>query len=403
MKLASALRLDDGEIVAIMGPGDSTSALFRLADDLVESGGRVISTTLAPLEVAHLSRAPQHLSAFDANRARVEAALSRHAHVLLTGPVDHTLGHAAGVTPGLIEDLHAVPNLTAILVLSEAIVPASATRVVWVGDFDSAAVVVTSVSDVASRLNGGRVHVFMDRVETAEALTQARTLAAHLLQFDGVESVLLGAVHKPNAVREAHGRVAAVVLAAGRSTRMGRLKQLLPWGEHTTMLGAVMQRLRATSVADIVVVTGAERAAVEAALSDEMHADARVRCLFNPDFATSEMARSLQAGLSALPANRLAVLVALADQPQIEPAVVEQVMQRWRETQAHVVAPFVGQRRGHPMLFDRALWPKLMALPPEANPRDALPAAAFFERVPVETESILLDIDTPDDYAHAQP
>jgi molybdenum cofactor cytidylyltransferase len=179
---------------------------------------------------------------------------------------------------------------------------------------------------------------------------------------------------------------------------MGRPKQLLPWG-GTTMLLAVVERLRAASVADIVVVTGAEREAVEASLADVAAVDGRVRAVFNPDFATSEMARSLQAGLGALPANRLAALVVLADQPEIEPQVAEAVIQRWRETLAPVVAPYLGERRGHPLLFDRALWPRLMALPADANPRDAVRAAGQIERVPVEAVSILSDIDTPEDYA----
>jgi molybdenum cofactor cytidylyltransferase len=217
-----------------------------------------------------------------------------------------------------------------------------------------------------------------------------------------VEAVLIGSVRKPNAVREVHARAAAVVLAAGRSTRMGRPKQLLPWGE-TTLLVEVVRRLRQTAVADIVVVTGAERAAVEASLAAEQSADRRVRCVFNPEYAVGEMARSLQAGLRALPADRLGALVVLADQPGLQPRVVEAVLQRWRETLAAALAPFYLGRRGHPLLFDRALWPAILALPAGANPREAVLAAGAVEPVDVDTDSILRDIDTPADYAQANP
>ncbi|MDW8326893.1 MAG: nucleotidyltransferase family protein [Anaerolineales bacterium] len=386
MRLAAALRLRDGDIIAVMGDSGRLTALFRLADDLVEAGGRVISTTTAPLSTAWLERAPRHLSAFATNRAAVEATLERYAHLLLTGPVDHTLRRAAGVTPGLLETLHAIPGLTAILVNTELSTFDFATRALWVCDAPYNAPALTAPATL-----------LLNQVETLEALEAARRTAADLLTNENVEAVLLGSARKPNAVREIHARVAAIVLAAGRSVRMGRLKQLLPWA-GTTLLGEVINRLRATSVFDIVVVTGAEREAVEASLAEVMKTDRRVCCTFNPDFAVGEMARSLQVGLRALPANRQAALVALADQPRIEPAVVEAVLQRWRETQAPVVAPVHAGRRGHPLLVDRALWSALLALPLHANPRDVVEQAAI-ERVEVGTESIFFDVDTPEDYA----
>ncbi|MCS6909617.1 MAG: nucleotidyltransferase family protein [Anaerolineales bacterium] len=356
MRLAAALRLSDGDIVAVMGDAGRLTALFRLADDLVEAGGRVITTTTEPLSTAWLERAPRHLSAFAANRAAVEAALERHAHLLLTGPVDRALARAAGVTPGLLETLHAIPDLTAILVNTEPPAPDFATRALWVCDAPHNAPTLTAPATL-----------LLNQVETPEALEATHPIAANLLTNKNVEAVLLGSARKLNAVREVHARVAAIVLAAGRSVRMGRLKQLLPWA-GTTLLGEVINRLRATPVSDIVVVTGAERETVEASLAEVMRMDMRVRCVFNPDFAAGEMARSLQAGLRALPANRQAALVALADQPRIEPAVIEVVLQRWRETQASVVAPVHAGRRGHPLLFDCALWPAAAELAAPRQP-----------------------------------
>lgn len=386
MRLAAALRLSDGDIVALVGDAGKLTALFRLADDLVEAGGRVITTTTEPFSTHWLERAPRHLSAFAANRATVEAALEKHAHLLITGPVDRTLNRAAGVTPGLIETLHAIPDLAAILVNVEVPAPGFATRTLWVCDALDAAPTLTAPATV-----------LLNTVEWPETLNAARTLAAGLFKSESVEAVLLGSARKPNAVREVHARLAAIVLAAGRSTRMGRTKQLLPWAE-TTLLGEVVNRLRAAPVSDIVVVTGAEREAVEASLAEVQQADARVRCVFNPDFAAGEMARSLQAGLRALPGNRQAALVALADQPRVETAITEAVLQRWRETQAPVVAPVHAGRRGHPLLFDRALWPALLKLPLHANPREVVEQAAV-EKVEVDTDSIFFDVDTPEDYA----
>lgn len=449
MRLAHALRLADGEIVALTGAGGKTAALFRLADDVVERGGRVITTVTTRLGAGQIARAPHHLSALAANRAALTAALDKHAHVLVTGPMDPALGKASGVTPGLVAELQHLPDLAAIIVEAdgarelpfkapaahEPVVPECATLVVVVAGLSALGrplapegihrpeivarlagaqlgdpVTPEIMARVLAHPEGGlkgvpagaRVCVLLNQAEGAEALAAGRRIAAELLRTAPVEAVLLGSARQPNAVREVHGRLAAVVLAAGRSTRMGRPKQLLPWGA-TTLLGEVVRRLRAAEVADIVVVTGAERAAVEASLAGELAADPRVRCVFNADFARGEMALSLQAGLHSLPADRLGALVVLADQPELEPRVVAAILQRWRETLAPALAPFYQGQRGHPLLFDRALWPAILALPPDANPRAALRAAGAVEPVDVDTPLILRDIDTPADYAAAAP
>src|SRR5258705_9866169 len=98
-------------------------------------------------------------------------------------------------------------------------------------------------------------------------------------------------------------QVAAVVLAAGQSSRMGQLKQLLPWGAGGTILGEVLQRLqRVGGLAEIVVVTGRDRELVEACVALAPATPGRpVRAVFNPKFAVAEMARSVEAGLAGLP------------------------------------------------------------------------------------------------------
>jgi molybdenum cofactor cytidylyltransferase len=182
---------------------------------------------------------------------------------------------------------------------------------------------------------------------------------------------------------------------------LGQTKQLLRWGE-TTLVGEVVRRLQASAVAQVVVVTGEDRAAVESAVRQAMVRDAaHVTFAHNIEFATSEMAWSLQAALRVLPANCLAALVALADQPRVSPAVVERLMAAWRETQAPVVAPYYQGQRGHPLLFDRAAWPILMALPAGANPRQALDNLPAPVRVEVTEDSVVQDMDTPEAYARA--
>jgi molybdenum cofactor cytidylyltransferase len=243
--------------------------------------------------------------------------------------------------------------------------------------------------------------VFLNRVDLPRRLDIGRGLASRLLAEPRIHSVLLGTARKPNAVTEVHGRVGAVVLAAGQSTRMGQPKLLMDWAEGGTILGAVIARLRAAPVSEIVVVTGAERERIEAAAREAAQGDPRLTFAHNPDFAEAEMGRSLQTGIRALTTAPEAVLVALGDQPLMPGAVIGDLMQRWRETLAPAVVPVHGEQRGHPLLLDRVAWPRVMALAGNANPRQALTGLAV-ETISAPDNAILLDIDTPDDYARAR-
>lgn len=440
MRLSQALRITNNDIVAFVGGGGKTSAMFRLATEIVERGGRVITTTTTRIFAAQTSLAPRHFFLESADDlAPIRAALETEQHVLVTGPVERSIGKAFGLDPAFIPQLALLPGVSAVLIEAdgsrmrpfkapaehEPVIPAETTVVVpvvgadvfgaalddvrvhrpeWVSALAGAPLGSAVTPDIVARVlahpqgglknvpPGARVIPFINKVGTEEELKMAREVADSAIRDSAIQSVMIGAVQNENPVREVWGRVGAVVLAAGRSTRMGRIKQILPWGAET-MIGTVAQNLRAAGLQEIVVVTGAARAEVEAALTGQP-----VRFAFNPDFAVSEMARSLQTGLWALPENCSAVIVALADQPQIEPEVLRALLQRWRETQAPVVAPAFHGQRGNPLLLDRALWPELLGLPADANPRAALRAADPIELVPVETDSILRDIDTPDDY-----
>ena len=438
MKLTQALRIGDGEIVAFVGGGGKSTAMFRLAQEMVEAGGKVITTTTTRIFAAQIELAPVPFSTFEVNRAELEAALEQRRHVLVTAPVNREQGKASGVSLDLVRSLCAVPDVSAILIEAdgsrmrpfkapaahEPVIPPETTLVVPVvgadvfgepltdvrvhrpelvraltGAREGEPVTPELVARVLAHPQGGlknippraRVLGLVNKVESDSQLAAARETARLLLREPRLAAVALGAAKQGAPVREVHGRVGAVVLAAGRSTRMGRPKQTLPWGE-TTIIGRVVSQLRAGGVDEIVVVTGDARAEVESALLGS-----GARLAFNPDFASGDMARSLQAGLRALPENCSAALVVLGDQPQIQTEVVQAVVQRWRETLAPIVAPSLQMRRGHPMLFDRRAWPGLLALPAGATPREYLRDAAI-EYVEVQTDSILRDVDTPEDY-----
>lgn len=199
----------------------------------------------------------------------------------------------------------------------------------------------------------------------------------------------------PAAVAE---HVAAIVLAAGLSSRMGQPKMILPWGD-TTVIGRVVQVLRQAGLVEIVAVTGGARPAVEQEL-----ARLAVQTAFNPRFAEDQMAYSLQAGLAALGPEKDAVLIVLGDQPQIQVEVTTKVLQVYQATRAPLVIPSYQMRRGHPWLVRRSLWPEIMQLELPCTLRDVIKAHAVeIHYLPVATDTILRDLDTLDDYTRERP
>jgi molybdenum cofactor cytidylyltransferase len=193
-----------------------------------------------------------------------------------------------------------------------------------------------------------------------------------------------------------NSRVGAVVLAAGSSSRMGELKQLLPLGD-STVLEQTLGNLRAAGVDEIVLVLGSSAEMIRqriAGLPTE-----RLRILVNPDYGQG-MATSLRAGLSALDGSIAAALIVLADQPFIQATTFDQIVDQYRHTDAQIVIPTYKGFRGNPVLLDRSVFKEIMALQGDigcraifGNHLDGLVKAE------VDDIGILLDIDNKDDYA----
>jgi len=196
--------------------------------------------------------------------------------------------------------------------------------------------------------------------------------------------------------------ISAIVLAAGRSERMGTPKMSLPWGE-TTVIGKVVSTLLGSQVDQVVVVTGGGRTEVEAALG-RLPPGLPVRSVHNPHYAAGEMLSSLQVGIAALGESVVATLIALGDQPQMEEQVVTAIISAYRQNGAGLVVPSYQMRRGHPMLVARPLWIELLSLRPPQTLRELLLAHSDqIQYVNVDTPTILQDLDTPGDYQHYKP
>jgi len=196
--------------------------------------------------------------------------------------------------------------------------------------------------------------------------------------------------------------IVSIVLAAGKSERMGRPKMGLPWGD-TTVIGQVVTTLISAGLDQVVVVTGGGREDVLLALSSLLK-DWPVHTVANPDYATGEMLSSLQVGVASLDEQAEAALVALGDQPQMEGGVVKAILSAHFQSGASLVIPSYAMRRGHPMLIARPLWAPLLALRSPQTLRDLVQAHSDqILYVDVDTSTVLQDLDTPRDYQAFKP
>jgi molybdenum cofactor cytidylyltransferase len=187
--------------------------------------------------------------------------------------------------------------------------------------------------------------------------------------------------------------IAAIVVAGGLSTRMGALKQLLPYGSHTIIEQIVSVLLRCP-LTEVVVVTGHERQAVETQL-----ARWPVRPVFNPVYQTGEMLSSIQCGLAALGPPIEAALLVLGDQPQLEAKLVQQLIEAYQTGAGRLIIPSFQMRRGHPIVIDQAYWSEILSLSADKSLRSFItPHAEEISYLVVETDTVLRDMDTPLEY-----
>ena len=185
--------------------------------------------------------------------------------------------------------------------------------------------------------------------------------------------------------------IAAVVLAAGLSRRMGQAKLLMPVGGRA-IVRYVVESVLAGGVDLVWVVTGPDVEPIEAAL-----AGLEVQIAVNP--APEEgQASSLRAGIAALPASVDAVLIALGDQPSLAPSIIPALLAARRTSPKLIVAPRYRDGQGNPVLFKREIFPELLRLTGDQGARPII------QREPARVEWVDLDlpmppdVDTPDDY-----
>jgi CTP:molybdopterin cytidylyltransferase MocA len=187
-------------------------------------------------------------------------------------------------------------------------------------------------------------------------------------------------------------RVVGIILAAGESRRMGRLKALLPFGEKT-VIEQVIQSLLHAELAAVTVVLGHRAADIAAVIQPWP-----VQMLYNPNYQHG-MTTSVQVALRDIMPIPDAYLLALVDQPHIAPELVHQLLTACAHTAKGVVIPTYHGKRGHPIILATRYRQDILALGPDqglhlvtrGHPDDTL-------EVPVDTDDILRDMDYQADY-----
>ena len=188
--------------------------------------------------------------------------------------------------------------------------------------------------------------------------------------------------------------ISAIVLAAGESKRMGQTKQLLDW-EGRTILQRVLENLSRSQVDEVILVLGHEAQRIQQTLDTH-----KVKVVINKNYKEG-MITSIQQGLTNLNDKVEAFFIVLADQPGLGPEVFDRLIGEFRRVtpQKSIVLPTFHSRRGHPALFSAKHKKEALRIEGDVGFRQVLQEhPEEILTVEMDTNSILQDIDTPDDY-----
>jgi len=449
----SSTQSQSSEVVAFTGSGGKTTAMLRLASELIAHGARALITTTTHIYPPDSQQFPATVieDSLDALVRSASSALDRHRAVVLARGLSED-GKLVGIDPEWLDHLSKQLHATHILVEAdgsrgrpfkapaahEPVIPGSADLVVAVvglsvigrplseefvhrpgrvaelagcrsGDTVSPSVVATVLlhpqGSTRGAPAGSRVALLLNQADD-EGRMQAGCEVARELIERGAEHIVIAALHEPVQIRKVNVKpVSAVVLAAGEGRRMapqqakGGSKLALRLGEKS-ILRRVVEAALASSVNEVVVVLGHGAAELE----QELPRDPRLRSVYNPDYATGQSS-SLKAGIKAITSShnvRLeapgiaaseaqAAVFLLGDQPLISPLAIDAVVRAFRSRQSALVRPSYRGIPGHPVLFSRALFQELLQVTGDQGGRELL------VRHEAEIQTVELNLDPPID------
>ena len=212
----------------------------------------------------------------------------------------------------------------------------------------------------------------------------------------GVGGLLMEIVTRPQPRTEPQPekgrRIAAIVLAAGRSTRMGAINKLIAEIGGKPLVRIAAEQALASRASPVIVITGHERERVEAALKG-----LPVRIVHNPHYAEG-LGTSLKAGIAAVAEDADGAIVCLGDMPQVSAALIDKLIAAFDpERGALIVVPSIDGRRGNPVVWSRRFFHDLMQIQGDIGARHLIGAyAEAVAEVPVADDAALTDVDTPE-------
>lgn len=188
-------------------------------------------------------------------------------------------------------------------------------------------------------------------------------------------------------------KVAAILLAAGKSTRMGCLKGILPW-QGTTLFEHQLEILEASNLSQIVIVTGykSERFLKLAANYD-------VQTVLNTNYLKGKCS-SILTGLRNINNEAEAVLIAAVDQPT-DSLTIKRLIKTLQMTNSSIVVPVYGGKRGHPILFSTKIMTDLLSIQEETKGLRSLFKKHQVYEIPINHSLVEININTPSDYQKA--
>lgn len=212
----------------------------------------------------------------------------------------------------------------------------------------------------------------------------------------GVGGLLMEIVTRPQpraepAPEKGH-RIAGLILAAGRSTRMGGPNKLLEEINGRPLVRHVAEHVLASRARPVIVVTGHQQERVERAL-----AGLPVTFVHNPDFAEG-LSTSLKTGIAAVPPEADGAIVCLGDMPQVSAKLIDRLIAAFEpERGALVVIPTIDGKRGNPVLWARRFFPDLAAVEGDVGARHLIGGyAEAVAEVPIDDAGAQTDVDTPE-------
>jgi len=186
--------------------------------------------------------------------------------------------------------------------------------------------------------------------------------------------------------------VSAILLAAGKSKRMGEPKQLMPFGQ-STILEQAINNLLSSAVNEVIVVLGYKAEEIKKTVAAKP-----VKIAINPDYKQG-MSTSIIAGLNLVDRQAQAVMLALGDQPLVDSQLINQLIEEFYNHDKGIVIPTYHGKRGHPTIFAIKYKQKLLELTGDIGARQIIkdhPDDVL--EIAVDSESVITDIDTINDY-----